>query len=86
MIQSNKNNRGFISVISVILLSAGVLAFALAAWSASALYADGVNQRQMRMERSIDTENCRQTLALMHAKDYFMDYSLDWSICNSRNI
>ena len=72
-IKNGLNTDGFAAMIAVILIASGVLAFSLVSISSALLYADGVNQREYRIQARLNASSCLDVATLMVAKDYFMN-------------
>ncbi len=64
--------KGFIATTAVILLSIGTLVFILSTLGSVTLYADSVERREIRIQKSLNLEACGETLLILAAKDYFL--------------
>jgi len=64
---------GFTALVAVILIASGVLAVSLASMSSALLYADGVNQREYRIQARLNASACLDAATIMVAKDYFLN-------------
>ena len=64
-------NRGFAAVVSVLMISFGVLAMSLAVLGAAAMYADSVSAREIRIQNDLDQQACQDSRALIQEKDAF---------------
>jgi len=69
-------SRGFTATTAVILLATGTLAFSLASLVSATLYADSVNQRELRIQARLNASACLDTVTLMAYKDYFLNGSV----------
>lgn len=70
MIQNKvKNKKGFTALITVILLSTGIMALSLVVMAHAVSYADMVNKREMRIRKSLALSACLNTLQIIATKD-----------------
>ncbi|MCX6719114.1 MAG: hypothetical protein NTZ38_01935 [Candidatus Taylorbacteria bacterium] len=65
--------KGFTATTAVILLATGTLAFSLGSLVSAALYADSVNQKELRIQARLNASACLDTVILMAYKDYFLN-------------
>jgi len=70
---------GFISLIAVILLATGTLAFSVVTISAAASYSDSVMRHELRLQAGLNLSGCLDTAELMIAKDYFLNGNMSLS-------
>ncbi len=75
MIHTHKHihSKGFIALVSVLVLALGMFAFSISAMVAAASYRDAVYTREMRIQKRLDQQACVDTFELMKAKDYFLN-------------
>ena len=60
------------ALIAVIFLATSTLAFSLVSLGSALLYADAVNQRELRIQARLNAHACVDTIILMAHKDYFL--------------
>ena len=65
--------KGFIATTAVMLLAMGALFFQVATLSAVASYFDGIERKEMRVQKRLNETACQETLRLLAAKDYFLN-------------
>jgi hypothetical protein len=65
-------NKGFIATITVIIVCTGVLIYQYVTWSLILSYVDMIDRMALRIEAGIKAESCGHTVAVMLAKDYFL--------------
>lgn len=66
-------NSGFIALTAVILMSIGVLTYAVVASSAALAYSDTVLRQELRIQARNNASSCLESLTIMLAKDYFLN-------------
>ena len=64
--------QGFAATTALLLLSLGMLAFFATTLGSAILYADGVERREVRIQKRLNQKACKESLDLMKAKDYFL--------------
>ena len=64
---------GFAATTALLLLSLGMFAFVATTLGSAILYADGVERRELRIQRVLNQKACEESLILMKAKDYFLE-------------
>ncbi len=73
---NKKFNTGFIATTAVLLLALGGLIFSLTTAAAILMYADSIDARESRIQKNLNVSACNDTLALITAKDYFLQGKL----------
>ncbi len=66
-------NKGFVALISVVLLATGVMTFSSVTSSVALAYSDSIFRKELRIQAGLNTSSCLETLALMLAKDFFLN-------------
>ena len=66
-----RNERGFIALISILLITSGVAVISFATLGAAAAYSDSVLHREMRIQHELNLEACSDSAKLIKAKDSF---------------
>jgi hypothetical protein len=79
MNEIEKAQKGFVATTAVILLSIGTLAFLVATMTAASLFADSVDHREARIQKTLNEIACQETLPLLVAKDYFLSGKVELS-------
>jgi len=69
--------RGFIALVSVVLLAIGAMTSSVMVMSVAVAYADAVARREFRIYATLNAEACADAAALMTAKDVFMAGSIE---------
>lgn len=77
MLNRTTRQKGFIALVSVILLALGVLTFSVTVLAAAAEYADMVSRHELRIQRGLNEKACADTLGLMIAKDAFLNGTVE---------
>jgi len=72
IILQKENNRGFMALIALILLTTGALAFSLVVRSSSFAYFEATNKREMRIQAGLNAKACLDKVSLMVIQDYFL--------------
>ncbi len=57
---------------AVLLLSCGALALSLSTLGAAVLYADSVRAHELRIQATLNTQACLDSVTLMATKDFFL--------------
>lgn len=65
-------NDGFTALISVLLVSAGMIAFLLCVVDSAYEYSDAVEKKESRIQASLNAGSCIDAAELMFARDYFI--------------
>ncbi len=68
----DKHKRGFMAMISVMLLSIGILAFSISSLASATMYSDMVYRREIRIQVNANLSSCMNTAKLMIQRDYFI--------------
>jgi hypothetical protein len=69
---NKKTHTGFAATTALVLLSLGMLAFVTTTFGSAIIYADGVESREMRIQKRLNQYACKESLELMKVKDYFL--------------
>ena len=70
--QCRNSSGGFAATTALLLLSLGMLAFVATTLGSAILYADGVERREVRIQKRLNQRACEESVRLMKAKDYFL--------------
>jgi hypothetical protein len=72
-----KYGEGFIATTAVMVIAGFSLFFILTTISIANEYADNVSRREWRIQANFNAESCLSTVAIMAAKDYFLDGKIE---------
>ena len=78
------DNAGFMAVISVVMLALAIQAFSVTVFATVSSYLDSVGRRELRLQTNLNADSCLDTVAIMAAKDYFIQGVLDISAFRCR--
>ncbi|MEI6304915.1 MAG: hypothetical protein WCP09_02775 [Candidatus Taylorbacteria bacterium] len=65
-------NRGFIAMISTMIVASGLLVFSLSTLTSAVMYLDMVNRREIRTQVELNLSSCMNIADLMIGADYFL--------------
>ncbi len=70
-------SKGFIAVTAIIIIVSGILMYSVMATVSAFAYSDMVLRREWRTQANINAQSCLSTVALMTAKDYFLEGEIE---------
>ncbi|MEA2715664.1 MAG: hypothetical protein QOG91_692 [Candidatus Parcubacteria bacterium] len=70
---THRRREGLTALIAVNLIALGTLAFLMVTAGAAVTFADMVHKKELRMQAALNVRACLDSLALMAAKDYFLN-------------
>ncbi len=73
MLILHNNRRGYIAVVTVVMMTFYVLVFSYVVIESAISYSDSVTRKEWRIQGNMNAESCLSTVALMAVKDYFLE-------------
>ena len=65
-------NKGFIATTAVMMMACSIILYEVVVLKSAVDFADSATRYEWRIQASLNAESCASTVALMAAKDYFL--------------